>query len=300
MPKQEQCHEEARRRFLVDPSKCYQRHIREVWEELEDRHSPCNEACKERCTHFPKSKRKVKRITREEASSLILKYEWLASDPRTKSPLGRGIEACYGLFLGEEIIGANCFGRMGGEVGNVCGLSYKDKTGYLMRGVCTHYAPMHAASFFTNMSCKLAHKDMGCSVFFAYSDTTAASEIGTIYQACGWYFLGEALGNNGHFNYISPDGTQIVTSYALNHDKERKFLRSIGWTPDVKDKEGKPLPMRVWLRAKGWIEVKDLPKKKWATFVGTNEEKKHMQDCCRYPLDLPYPKNRTKNLKEVK
>ncbi len=292
----QQAHEEARNRFLADPSKCYQRHIREVWEEWDGRKYPCTADCRKGCTHFPRGSREVRKITREEAASIILKYEWLAADPKNKSPLGRGIETCYGLFLNGELIGANCFGRMGGQIGNICGPHYADKTGYLMRGACVHYAPMHAASFFTSQSCKRACAEMGWSIIFAYSDTAEASEVGTIYQACNWYYLGEDLGRGSgshHSNFISPDGTRTVTSYALNHDKSRRFLRELGWNESI------ALPMRAWLREiAGWKEKKELGKKKWVTFVGTEDERTELKKACRYTF-LPYPKNRVPKHKET-
>jgi hypothetical protein len=285
----QQAHEEARNRFLGDPSKCYQRHIREVWEALDGRHFPCIEECKKGCVHFPKSSREVRKITREEAASIILKYEWLAADPKNKAPLGRGIETCYGLFLNGELIGANCFGRMGGQIGNICGPLYAGKTGYLMRGACVHYAPMHAASFFTSLSCKLACKEMGWNIVFAYSDTAEASEVGTIYQACGWYYIGEDLGRTAgghHCDYISPDGTRIITSYQLNHDKGRRVLRSLGW--DGTDAR----PMRAWLRdTAGYKEIKRLGKKKWVTFIGPEAVRVELKKACRYKF-LSYPKVR--------
>jgi len=286
-------HALARQRFESDPSKCYQRHIREVWTEISGHKPPCTEQCLKGCPHFPKTDREVRKITTEEAATLILKYEWFASDNTKRSPLGRGIETCYGLFLRGAMIGANCFGSMGGKIGDICGSAYADRTGYLMRGVCAHYAPIHAASFFTAASCKLASKEMNWKIFFAYSDTHAASEIGTVYQACNWYYLGEKLGNNGHSNYISPDGKIKVTSYQLNHDKSRKFLRSLGWDERVKT------TMREWLRTvpcdsegQHWVEEHEYPKKKWCWFEGTAEEKAAMKATCRYPLNLPYPKNR--------
>src|ERR1039458_288567 len=92
----EKMHELARERFKDDPSKCYQRHIREVWGEAEQRPQIQSLAGA-----------RVERITREEAASIILKYEWLQS-------MGSGVQACYGLKLGGELLGANCFGSMGG------------------------------------------------------------------------------------------------------------------------------------------------------------------------------------------
>lgn len=305
----QQAHEEAKNRFLADPSKCYQRHIREVWEERDGRGYPCTPDCRKGCTHFPRGSREVRKITREEAASIILKYEWLAADPKNKSPLGRGIETYYGLFLNGELIGANCFGRMGAQIGNICGPHYVDKTGYLMRGACVPHAPMHAASFFTSQSCKLACKEMGWRVIFAYSDTDEASEVGTIYQACGWRYCGEgkdlavngACGTGNHYNYTSPDGTWTITSYALNHDKERKILRNLGWTPGIVivDSKGRtrPLPMRAWLIAEGWKQKIEVPKKKWVSFYGTKEDRQEAEKACRYPA-LPYPKNRVPERKK--
>ena len=85
-------HAEARRRFFADPTKCYQRHIRELYEELEGRVSPCSADCYNKCSHLDGYT--VKQITREQAETIILKYEWLAGDPMNKSPMGRGISAC--------------------------------------------------------------------------------------------------------------------------------------------------------------------------------------------------------------
>jgi hypothetical protein len=277
-------HAIARERFKSDPTKCYQRHIRELYAELEPREQlrSLSGAC-------------VTEITREQAASIILKYEWLAGDPKNKSPMGRGIQACYGLFSHDgELIGANCLGVMGGEIGNICGELYADKTVCLMRGACVHYAPKNAGSFFTAETCKQAYKDpdRGWSVFFAYSDTRNASEVGTIYQACNWFYLGEDLGRakrSHHTNFISPDGTQKVTSYKLNHDKDRKFLRSLGWN----ESKGS---MRSWLKrpmsegGAGWTQENEYGKKKWCWFEGSPSEKRRLKNASRYDLDLPRPK----------
>jgi hypothetical protein len=149
------------------------------------------------------------------------------------------------------------------------------------------------------MTCKLAHKDMGWGVFFAYSDTDDASEVGTVYQACGWHYIGTGLGRSEgghHADFLSPDGNRIITSYQLNHDKERKILKSLGWKHDENAKE----LMRPWLRNEGWTEIKRYGKKKWITFVGTDAEKREMRAACRYTLDLPYPKDRTPKVRTTK
>jgi hypothetical protein len=266
-------HDVARERFKADPSKCYQRHIREVWAEVENR---------PQLTSLKGAR--VGRITREEAEGIILKYEWLAADPKTKSPMGRGISACYGLILDGELLGANCFGVMGGKVGDICGPEYADKTVCLMRGACVPHAPKHAGSFLTRWACNQAHKDCGWEIFFAYSDTQDASEMGTIYQACNWWYVGQDLGRpegSFHVDYQSSDGSQILTSYKLNHQgSEKSFMRSLGWTPE----DG---AMRPWLVSQGWVPIRRYGKKKWLWFEGSR--KKELEGKSRYK-PLPYPK----------
>src|SRR5664279_373513 len=116
-------HRIAKERFERDRTKCYQRHIREVWAQAQPR---------EQVTSLDGAV--VERITREEAESIILKYEWLAADPRNNAPMGRGIQAFYGLRLNGELIGANCLGKMGGDISNVCGKANAKKAVCLHRG----------------------------------------------------------------------------------------------------------------------------------------------------------------------
>ena len=42
-------------------------------------------------------------------------------------------------------------------------------------------------------ACKLAAKEFGWRIFYAYADPTAG-EIGTVYQACNWLYLGIGAG----------------------------------------------------------------------------------------------------------
>jgi hypothetical protein len=90
-------HADARKRFDADPSKCYQRHIRELYGASESR---------EQIRSLDGAR--VERVTTEEAKSIILKYEWLQS-------MASGTSACYGLKIGDELIGVACFCCLGGK-----------------------------------------------------------------------------------------------------------------------------------------------------------------------------------------
>ena len=266
-------HNEALRRYKIEPTKCYQRHIREVWGELEGRPTLPSLAGA-----------RVEQISRHEAADIILKYEWLQT-------LGRGVSAYYGLRMPDgELVGASCWGKMGGAVGNICGPEFSDKTICLMRGACAPHAPQNSASFFTRNACRQAYKDFGWEITFAYSDTKDAGEIGTVYQACGWYYLGEGIGSNVHTDFLSPDRSRKITSYALNHQDERySLMRSLGWTPEVG-------AMRPWLDLQGWTRIICPKKKKWAWFEGPR--KGLVKSKCRHPF-LPYPKRDFKNSIEL-
>jgi hypothetical protein len=249
-------HADARKRFDADPSKCYQRHIRELYGASVSR---------EQIRSLEGAR--VERVTTEEAKTIILKYEWLQS-------MASGTSACYGLKIGGELIGVACFCCLGGKIRQLCvGATVKEtqalaeKTICLARGACVPWAPKNAASFLIRHACRQAHKDLGWKIFFAYSDHTAG-EIGTVYQACGWSFLGDSFRKGKyHTDYVSADGKRVMSSYAKNH-------KGIS---------------RAQLIADGWKPVARWNKKKYIWFEGTPTEREKLRSLCRYPFH-PYPK----------
>jgi len=141
---------------------------------------------------------------------------------------------------------------MGGDIRRIGGEEYADRTVCLMRGACAPHAPKNAASFLIRHACRKVFKEFGWCVFFAYSDSDAG-EIGTVYQASNWPFVGEGLerpAHSYHTDYESPDGSVVVSSYKLNHDKQRRFARSLGWD----ESKG---PMRPSMESDGesWMEA---------------------------------------------
>ncbi len=129
---------------------------------------------------------RVAPISHEQAAEIIERYEWLGA-------MGHP-QACYGL-LGPtgEILGAVSFGRAGSQhpmvtdVSEIC----------LERGACVHWAPKNAASFLIRHAVGLAHREHGWEIFYAYSDPDAG-EIGTVYQACSWLYLGRGPRHGPH------------------------------------------------------------------------------------------------------
>jgi hypothetical protein len=130
----------------------------------------------------------VEQIPYAEAKALISRYEWLRTMPT-------GTRVCYGLKTSEgELAGVVCFAAgPAPESGDLCGQDHRDRAICLARGACVHWAHPHAASFLISRACKLAHKQFGWEIFYAYSDPRAG-EIGAVYQACNWIYLDEGVG----------------------------------------------------------------------------------------------------------
>jgi hypothetical protein len=242
-------HDIAKERFRLNPAKCYQRHIRDVHAEIEPR---------EQIDSLQDAE--VISTSKTEASKIILRYEWLRT-------LGRGASSFYGLSLDGELIGAVCFGvGASPEARNICGAKYIQLAACLMRGACVPWAPKNAASFLIRHACRQAYKDHGWQIFFAYSDP-AAGEIGTVYQAANWFYIGQGLGRRKgdvHLDWIAPNGT-IVSSH---HKKLRtkKDMFALGY---------RPMPA--------------IPKRKYVWFEGSPTERQRMRSQCRFPR-LTYPK----------
>jgi hypothetical protein len=202
----------------------------------------------------------VEAITVHDARPLILKYEWLRSI--NSAPM-----ACYGLRspVG-ELLGAVSFGKVGSpEAHDLCGRDFRDRTIALERGCCVHWAPMNAASFLISRACKAAHREHGWSVFFAYADSDAG-EIGTVYHAAGWQYLGRGVGHRQGYReeWRRAGGTAW-------HDE--KLLRQHG----LKKAEALSL---------GWEHRRRATKHRYAWFADPT-----MALRCRYPF-LAYPKAR--------
>jgi hypothetical protein len=128
----------------------------------------------------------VREITRSEATPFILENEWLGTMPAVS-------RYHFGMFFGERLGGVVVFGDEYGE-----NLGVWDKYGYtgqiitLQRGACAHWAHPHTAS-------KLIRRAMDLlpdryRVITASVDP-AAGEIGAVYQACGFSYVGVMSGS---------------------------------------------------------------------------------------------------------
>lgn len=142
----------------------------------------------------------VKEISFKDAKEIIDKYEWLGCMPVC-------VRHCYGLFFpsllcdGKELLGGvTVFSQEYAENQGVW-----DKYGYtgkiilLARGVNLHFCPKNANSHLIMESIKLLpekYKVVTCTV------DNLAGEVGTIYQACNFDYVGVMRKGKDRTGYI--------------------------------------------------------------------------------------------------
>jgi 5-methylcytosine-specific restriction endonuclease McrA len=205
----------------------------------------------------------VSPVEYDQAKEIIHKYEWLGT-------MGRP-QAIYGLWLPlngkPELAGVVSFGFGTGRMsGAVCGEQHIQSAICLERGVCVHWAPRNAASWFIPRAVAMALREHGWTIFYAYSDPDAG-EIGTIYQACNWIYLGIGPGHGpSRERWVRPDGVAVSS----------RALRARKWTT------AKALES-------GWIKEIVPARAKYVWFEGSPTYKKRMKKQLVH-VPQPYPK----------
>lgn len=211
----------------------------------------------------------VGQVETSEARALIRRYEWLGD-------LGATTSKCFGLWSEEdELLGAIAFGNTIGAAPPFAGAG---PARCLSRGACVHWAPRNAASFLIRHATKLSFRADGIGVFVAYADPTAG-EIGTVYQAVGWTYLGTT---GAHPIWLTPSG-RVIRDRSLRLRKRGTVERE-AYADNLALSETlapRNLTEKEAL-AQGWTKLVDPPKHRyvWAE-PGSGVV---------VPPPLPYPK----------
>jgi len=192
---------------------------------------------------------RVKPVSKSFAKNIILRYEWLGTMGNTSWH--------FGMFFGFHCAGVTCVGgahAIGGAYNHMLYGVERDELRVLARGACVHWAPPGANSRLIAWTRKLLEQDRNGKVLIAFADSEAG-EIGTVYQAAGWYCLGRGQGS--HLELISPEGKivdqAIIRAYTI------KTGRSFSWYLDA-------------LHKKGWQSQRANPKLRYAIPIDTKDE----------------------------
>ena len=252
----------------------------------------------------PEEKNKCKEI-----KQFIERHEWLGKMPM--SITHRFTARWKGVLVGVIVMATpNAFS-------NLLGVEYKNKEKLIARGACISWSPKNTASWLLMKSIKWMVKYTDFRIFTAYSDPEA-KELGTIYQACNFYYLGQRFGSTKQ--YLDPDNmkrgwfgdvgfndrSQIVR-YAkqLGIEWQKEWYKFVGTKNQYRKVDWAAIPDEIQLilkneradhkkRCKCRVSAK---KHKYAYILGKNKkETKQLQKLfIQNNLDLnvfDYPKQR--------
>jgi len=141
---------------------------------------------------------KLEKIKCQEIIEFIQKHEWLGKMPNR--PTHRFTARFNGKLAGVIIMTTpNAFSKIVGE--DTIKLEK-----LIARGACISWSPKNLGSWMITKSIKYMILNTPFRVFSAYSDTEAM-ELGSIYQACSFIYLGKSSGSQKQ--YLDPRNENI-------------------------------------------------------------------------------------------
>ena len=154
--------------------------------------------------------------------TFIKKYEWLGKMPNR--PTHRFIATYKGMMAGAIVMSTpNAFS-------NILGDNTSDIEKLISRGACASWTPKNLASALIMWSIKWMVKNTEFRLFEAYADTEA-KELGTIYQACNFYYLGNNFGSTKlYFDTENIDKGWVNSRGFRKLNFYKSYLKSINIT----------------------------------------------------------------------
>lgn len=206
----------------------------------------------------------VRPVSRATAERVILEYEWLGTLPSTRRH--------YGIFFGPYLAGVTAVAvgnGAGGAFGAVQFGIERLELATLQRGACVSWAPIGTNSKLVAWTVRLlALDEPRVRLMIAFADSEAG-EVGTIYQAAGWTYLGPGA---TVVEWLAPNGG--IRNNATVLKRERRGRRSTVW-------------MAARLREAGWREQRSNPKGRYAVVVDRTDQALIDRLAA---MALPYPK----------
>jgi hypothetical protein len=230
-------------------------------------------------------------LERQEATEFIRRHEWLGN-------LSQYTTHWFGAFyhdpnqglMGREIMVGVILMNMPNAFSKLLGDDTQTIERLISRGACISWSPKNLASSFLMWTIQWMVKNTPYRLFTAYSDPTA-KEIGTIYQACNFYYLGKKSGTTTR--YINPYTGRIVSDRFFRvRSAYKKYAKELGiawdksWSNDQK---------MLWENMSPVIEqmLRDFSKKKQSQSVSVDFPSKH-----KYAYVLGATKAETKKLRK--
>lgn len=246
--------------------------------------------------------------TCREVKDFILRYEWLEKMPNR--PTHRFIARHkQSRLLGGVVVMAipNTFSKLLGD-------DYVNAEKLISRGASTGWTPKYISSWLIMSSVRWMAQHTEFKLFTAYSDPQAG-ELGTIYQACNFIYLGKPTKavkryrdpNRPHLGWFSDRNFRHKSKMYMYADrigvsKEEWSTYMKRWTPDwtLVPPEMKEKIKEEEKKYKDSCECREFPAKHKYCYIlgrGKNETKKLrklFREVNPTLVDIPYPKERGK------
>jgi hypothetical protein len=290
-----------------DGDKCWQGHLRELHyeEDLKSANLTVEEADALRTSDFefefiPKTDKAGCR----QLVKFIERHEWLGKMPTWLTHRF----AWYLNVPGKpRILSGVIIMATPNAFSNLLGKEMRDKEKLIARGACISFGPKNLGSHIIMESIRWMVKNTEFRFFTAYSDPDA-KELGTIYQACSWTYLGQASGTK-HQYFIEGKGWKGDKAFSERSSFVR-YAKELGytWLPEWRTPKNKVnwknIPDEIAVQLKQMAKDKKAqckkrvaaPKHKYVYVMGRGKKetkrlrKLLFQNNPKLPLD--YPKNR--------
>ena len=206
----------------------------------------------------------VRETTFDTAKAIIEDYEWLGSMPHITL-------LCYGIFFDGACGGVVCYAPEYIEnLGRWDRYGYTGKIILLARGACVHWAHPHSGSKLIMGSVKLLPPRY--EVVTAMADRRAG-EYGTLYQACGWHYVGAMREISG---LVKRQSTMMVDGRPMAHRT-------------MKQRFGTANRVALTARFPEAQFIQDIDKDRYFCFRGSRKAKRLHVNAISH-LIKPYPK----------
>jgi hypothetical protein len=187
---------------------------------------------------------------------------------------------------------------------NVLGKDTKKYEALIQRGACASWTPKNLGSRLIMFSCKEMVKITPKRAFVAYADSSA-NEVGTIYQACNFDYLGCNFGTKNmlihpDFKKGAPFSKQSLyrTSTLKKWAKENNVKIEPSWIKENGFKDLSKIPQDVNKAWKNWInnivkeseKIQISPKGKYILVLGSSKKDSLKLNSLKNYTPLPYPK----------
>jgi hypothetical protein len=158
----------------------------------------------------------------KEVKEFIMRHEWLAKLPNRPTHRFTARLKKNGTLAGTIIMATpNAFS-------NLLGKENKDKEKLISRGACISWGPKNLGSWLIMSSVRWMAKNTDFRYFTAYSDPEA-KELGTIYQACNFAYLGQTSGTaKQYLDPAHPEKGWFSDREFRKKSKYQRYAQAIG------------------------------------------------------------------------